>query len=302
MDRIKWLDDSFDFLKSLPVVSGYYLVLGGGKIGSDFVEYANNSNFPFVLIIDSDPNAPASRDATIIKQMSEVREFIRSFTEHSNGLHGMNSRGINNVQSSNNNVYFYCMDIHEVPSLLDLGIPEFIIPAVPAHATANMVIDSLRINDNENMVNEVFISNEETRLMGYFEDLQSKMPENVIVGSFPERGVIMLSYARDGEICPDNCMGQENYCYNFKREKPESITSYVGSLLPEYSGWVFESCQMKAGIGGIRGVDLKDNTLSIIIHVKNIIENEADNPIENKFFFIATTCNCHGVLNLLYAF
>ncbi|AKB85262.1 hypothetical protein [Methanococcoides methylutens] len=306
MDRIEWLNNRIGAFESLPVVSGYYLLLGGGKIGSNFVEYANNSNFPFVLVIDSDPDAPASKDATIIKDISEIPELISSLTESRAESPAESSTAIGKDPASNKNVYFYCMDIREVPSLLELGMPEFIIPAVPTHATANMVVDSLRMDSDKNIVDELFIDKEEdkekeeTQLMEYFEKFQSKIPESVTVGSYPESGVIMFSYAREGEICPDNCMGQADYCYNFKREKPQTITSYVSDLAPEYAGWVFESCQMKAGIGGIRGVDFKENMLSILEHVKSICENAADDPIDEKVFFVATTCNCHGVLNLLY--
>ncbi|MEL4304459.1 hypothetical protein [Methanococcoides sp. LMO-2] len=300
MDRIKWLNNKIASFESLSVVNGYYLILGGGKIGSNFVEYANNSNFPFVLIIDSDPDAPASMDTTVIKDISEIPELIRSITESSAEFPTESSIDTGKDPALNNNVYFYCMDINEVTSLLDLGMPEFIIPAVPTHATANMVVDSLRMDSGEYIASELSIDKEDTQMMEYFENFQSVLPENVIVGSYPESGVIMFSYARAGEICPDNCMGQADYCYNFKREKRQTITSYVNGLVPEYAGWVFDSCQMKAGIGGIRGVDLKENMLSILEHVKSICENAADDPIGEKAFFVATTCNCHGVLNLLY--
>lgn len=300
MDRIKWLNNKITILRSLPVIDGYYLILGGGRIGSDFVRYAGNSSLPFVLVIDSDPAAPASEDATVIRDLSEIPKLISSLTEHVTGLQTESSTAECENPALDNNVYFYCMDVRDAPSLLDLGIPEFIVPAVPAHAVANMVLDSLRMENNENVMHELFIDKRDVRMMGYFENFRSKLPENVTAGNYPGDGVIMLSYARPGEICPDNCIGQADYCYNFKREKPKTITTYVSGLVPEYAGWIFESCQMKAGIGGIRGVDFKSNMLSIIEHVKGICSNADDQPIGNKVFFVATTCNCHGILNLFH--
>lgn len=82
-------------------------------------------------------------------------------------------------------------------------------------------------------------------------------------------------------------------------------------------GWVFESHQMKPGTGGLKGEELKQNLLEITEFVKRVQENkngdkdkgesrtedngrnEAD-KVREKAFFIATTCTCHGVLNLFY--
>jgi hypothetical protein len=82
-------------------------------------------------------------------------------------------------------------------------------------------------------------------------------------------------------------------------------------------GWVFESHQMKPGIGGLKGEELKQNLLKIKEFVKKVQENNngdkggdksrvEDNSeskaekMKEKAFFIATTCTCHGVLNLFY--
>lgn len=136
-------------------------------------------------------------------------------------------------------------------------------------------------------------------MKSYFKNILSLLPENIVVFSSLKDGVIMFSYAKPGEICPDNCMGPKDYCYNFKREKPETITAYVRKLLPSYKGWVFESCQMKPGIGGIMGVDFKEYMISLMEYVKYVHEKRDFCPVEDRVFFIATTCNCHGIMNLL---
>jgi len=54
-------------MESCPVIKGHYFVIGGGKIGTDFLRYARKNDFPFVLVIDNDENAPASREVKVLK-------------------------------------------------------------------------------------------------------------------------------------------------------------------------------------------------------------------------------------------
>jgi hypothetical protein len=274
---------------SLPVIEGYYLVLGGGKIGSDFAIYAKEKSFPFVVIIDVDESANAAYSSVTVDR-EELFSLIKNFQIS---------------KSSSCSIYFHCMDVRKVPEILKAGIPEFIIPAVPTHAVVNMAIDMIGSVSSGNLISAVQIDdnygNDEhnEKMTEYFNDILSLLPEKNVVFSSPKDGAIMLSYAKTGEICPDNCMGPAEYCYNFKREKPETITAYARKLLPFYKGWIFESCQMKPGIGGIRGVDFKEYMLSLMEHVKLVSENRVSCPIGDRVFFIATTCNCHGIMNLL---
>jgi hypothetical protein len=268
---------------SLPVIEGYYLVLGGGKIGSDFARYAKEKAFPFVVIIDVDESANAT-DSSATVDRKELFDLIKDFHKS---------------KANSGNIYFHCMDVRKVPEILEAGIPEFIIPAVPTHAVVNMAIDMLGSVSSGNLISAVQIDENDEKMTAYFNEILSFLPENIVVFSSPKDGAIMLSYAKMGEICPDNCMGPAEYCYNFKMEKPETITAYARKLLPSYKGWVFESCQMKPGIGGIKGVDFKEYMLSLMEHVKSVSQNKDSCSIEDRIFFIATTCNCHGIMNLL---
>ncbi len=269
--------------QSLPVIEGYYLVLGGGKIGSDLARYAKEKAFPLVVIIDIEESADASASSVAVGRkalLGIIKNHHRSKTRAEN-------------------VYFHCMDVRNVPEILDAGLPEFIIPAVPTHAVVNMAIDMLDSFSCGQLISSIRIDESDKELTAYFNDILSFLPEDIVVFSSLENGVIMLSYAKIGEICPDSCMGPEKYCYNFQREKPETITAYVRKLLPFYKGWVFESCQMKPGIGGIKGVDLKENMLSLMEHVRYLNEKGDFCSSGDRTFFIATTCNCHGIMNLL---
>ncbi len=264
-------------------MEGYCLVLGGGNIGSDFARYSKEQSFPFVVIIDIDENADAS-NSSIVVDREELFRLIRTYRES---------------KENENNVYFHCMDVHDVPLILEAGIPQYIIPAVPTHAVANMATDMLGSVYSRPLISYLAFEDKNEKQTACFYDVMSKLPEETVVFNSPADGVIMFSYAKMGEICPDNCMGPEKYCYNFKREKPETITAYVKKLLSSHRGWVFESCQMKPGIGGIKGIDFKEHMLSIMEHVK-VVNGKTDMcSVEDRIFFIATTCNCHGIMNFL---
>ncbi len=129
--------------------------------------------------------------------------------------------------------------------------------------------------------------------------------------------MLFFSYAKEGEICPDGCPGPRDRCPTFGRKKPETITEYTGKLVDKFPGWVFESHQMKPGIGGLKGEELKQNLLEIMEFVKKVQENKNGDKdrdksrteddggnkaekIGERAFFISTTCTCHGVLNLFH--
>ncbi|MGB9938258.1 hypothetical protein [Methanosarcina sp.] len=318
------IDKKIKHFEKTPVIKNYYLVLGGGKIGTDFLQYARKNKFPFVLVIDRDENAPASRKADIIKTEDELVNLLKSkasapLQEEASGSPG--EAGENERENTQPHVYFYEMGLDSIPFLLGLGIPEYIIPAVPCHAVAYILSDLLEFplelgknekpeeipNENQKEtrpVAELFIRPEDERLVAFFEKLAASFPEDVIAGRYPEHGMLFFSYAREGEICPDGCPGPRDRCPTFGRKKPETITEYAEKLLRNLPGWVFESHQMKPGTGGLKGREFKQNLLEILEFLKVLKEKkscERLESVEDRTFFIATTCTCHGVLNLFYA-
>lgn len=324
--EISAINEKINRLEKTQVIKNYYLVLGGGKIGTDFLQHARKNKFPFVLVVDRDENAPASKEAETIKTEDDLVNLLKNKastlfldealkSRKSTGVAGENGR-----EHTGSAFYFYKMDLENIPYLLSLGIPEFIIPAVPCHATAYMLSDLLKLppepGENENPeetsnktqterrpVTELFVRTEDERLMDFFEKLAVSFPADVIAGRYPEYGMLFFSYAREGEICPDGCPGPRDRCPTFGRIKPETITEYAGKLHRNLPGWVFESHQMKPGIGGLKGREFKQNLLEILEFVRALKENKSRERFENiedRTFFIATTCTCHGVLNLFY--
>lgn len=351
---VSLVDEKINRLEKIHVIKNYYLVLGGGKIGTDFLDYARENRFPFVLVIDKDENAPASRKSKIIKTENELVNLLKNKASElfqdevlkSSSAAGENKRAENEKEKSkrkenerenkeeskgenseretiegNNDAgaYFYRMDLDNIPFLLSLGIPEYIIPAVPCHAIAYILSNFLKLplkpgkeeNPEEVLeksqmedrpVTELFIRPEDERLMSFFEKLEASFPEDVIAGRYPEYGMLFFSYAREGEICPDGCPGPRDRCPTFGWKKSETITGYI-KILQDLPGWVFESYQMKPGIGGLKGNEFKQNLLEILEFLRAFEENRSEEGFENledRTFFVATTCTCHGVLNLFY--
>lgn len=137
--------------------------------------------------------------------------------------------------------------------------------------------------------------------MSFFENIEPAFPNDVIAGSYPKQGMLFFSYAREGEICPQGCPGPRESCPTFGRKKPKTITEYTRGLIHTIPGWVFESHQMKPGIGGLKGIELKKNLLETLEFIKILQKNKSVKGferIDNRIFFIDTTCTCHGVLSL----
>ena len=352
-DKTAPIDVKIEAFTNLQVIKDYYLVLGGGKIGTDFLRHARKNRFPFVLVIDRDENAPASREAQVLKTRSELEALLRKkaktpHQEETNENHpgaeeeeeeqSIEEQSIR--ENGETEAYFYAMNMHSIPYLFSFGIPENLIPAVPCHAVAYMLadllkfpmqearteenhkaslpeIDSPEINcSGENgsvrpvkpvrpvrPVNELFIRPEDPGLMSFFKTIASAFPKDVIAGSYPEHGMLFFSYAREGEICPDGCPGPRDRCPTFGRNKPKTITEYTRELNNTIPGRVFESHQMKPGIGGLKGEEFKRNMLEVMEFVNMLREDmssKRSEKLEDRAFFIATTCTCHGVLNLFY--
>ncbi len=217
-----------------------------------------------------------------------------------------------NKGNNESEVYFYKMDLQGIPFLFTFGIPEYIIPAVPCHAVAYMLADLLEFPKQEGRIREIqknspiselSIGPADSELTLFFETIADVFPEDIIVGRYPKQGMLFFSYAREGEICPDGCPGPREYCPTFGRKKPKTITEYTRELRHVLCGWVFESHQMKSGIGGLKGMELKNNLLEILEFIRSIQDEGSEKEfekLEKRIFFIATTCTCHGVLNLFY--
>ncbi|MGQ4875363.1 MAG: hypothetical protein ACP6IY_14960 [Promethearchaeia archaeon] len=247
----------------------FILVVGGGKFGKKAVEYGLKHNYS-IIVIDNRHNCIVNSSAD--KIFNNYDEFLKK---------------INNL--TENKVFLLISDVSITYKLIKDFLPGLIIPVVPIHLMANIIIQFLR----ENSIN-LKASPSQT-----LEFIKNSNPD-LILGYNPNKGTIYLSYAKENEICPDNCTGPPDYCPNFKREKPITITDFVRNQFSMSKLYKFdvnnnkiiisiESSQLTSGLGGLKGTDVE----SIINNLKKDL---------SLFQYgiklaIATTCNCHGVIN-----
>ncbi|MBN1800143.1 MAG: hypothetical protein JW891_01470 [Candidatus Lokiarchaeota archaeon] len=250
------------------------IVIGGGKFGKKALEFGRKKNAQSILI-DIDPSCIASK--MINRQFISQEELLSSLNEINPG-----------------EIYFL---IHEKPNLEKLLYafhPEYIIPVIPIHLIASMIVRKLDLYG----INLFFDDKSSQRFV-------SKANQNLILNSDFKNGVVLLSYAKNGEICPDDCAGPLHYCPNFKREKPITITQHIKEIILDFKDnerenknsyffpFIVESQQLRSGLGGIKGTDLKCLFDEIDMNLEKIKYNKCE-------IIVATTCNCHGIINFFY--
>lgn len=250
------------------------IIAGGGKFGKKALEFAKKNKYKTILI-DNNPKCFCSPYAT--QEFDNLGDFYLKIDEIEPG-----------------EVFFL---IHEISVIYEMVIkfkPEYVIPVIPIHLSALII---------KAFLSEKIITNLTSDEDYIFKFVNNANKEILLTHSI-EQGVAYLSYAKIDEVCPDNCFGPENYCPNFNREKPITITNYIKSYfdLNQSNSFkvvndeflkvilIYESIQLMPGLGGLKGDDL-------IKSFKKLAEN-LDIISTQKFSLIITTaCNCHGVIN-----
>lgn len=260
-------------IKRLFVVNGYFLIIGGGKFGRIAFEHFKKQKNSLILVVDKDPSFANTLGLPILTNISQILKIIKTFNKN-------NLNQLKNEQQS----YFIKKDLtkeqKDLHFLIKEFIPEWIIPVTPIHVVAVIY---------QNLIYEYGF---QSKIPNYhFEDLLSEIPQDLVLSFNSDNGIINLSYAKESERCPEDCYGPEKFCSYFGKPKNFSLTEIVMMLKDKIYGIIFESKQIKGGLGGIQGLDFKRNSESLF--------GLLDNPDKN-FFFIATTCNCHGVINAFF--
>ncbi len=247
------------------------IVIGGGKFGKKALEFGIK-NESQSLLIDINPNCIASE--LVNEKFTKQEELLSKINE-------INPK----------DVFFLIHENPDLESLINAFNPDYIIPVLPIHLMASII--SFKFNKlgillvADKILSKIFVETANS---------------NLILNYNSEKGIVLLSYAKAGEVCPDKCLGPLNYCPNFKREKPITITQHVKEILSNINGmeneiklinhynYIIESEQLKSGLGGLNGNEVK----TILDDINNNIE-----VFKNKIYTIsiATTCNCHGIIN-----
>ena len=193
-------------------------------------------------------------------------------------LHGTPLNFPNSKQTKHlikNTTYFINDDFTIITDLLNSTEIEYVIPVVPIHLMASII--STYLKENSITLNPDSINTK---------NFTNKCNDELILSSNFEQGIVFMSYAKSNEICPDNCVGPPNFCPHFKREKSITITFFLRKCyeIDKYINIsnddlikiliIIESYQLKPGLGGLKGVEVK-NILKILNQQLTSIKNKS---------------------------
>lgn len=252
-------------IQNAPIIENSYFILGAGKFGQIALDYVlKQPGLPYILIIDRniDIKLEGFQNASSLMNIYDTlsTELKRRF--------------------------FIQKEIDVVAEILQHGFPEFLIPAVPIHAVA-YIIKSLIVYYQPD------IHFQSTIPIDQWDRIIQSIPNEVLLSQDRTNGVILLSWAKFDEICSPNCPAPIDFCPYHKRVKSQTITDLCKKMiLHGVHSYIIESHQVKAGLGMIHGNELKNTLLSYLKKLKNDMENA-----QTHLATIATTCNCHGVIN-----
>ncbi len=231
----------------------FVAIIGGGKFGLQALRWALKNYFK-AIVFDSTPQS------LVRKHVHAILTLEKGWTRS---------------------------DLAQAPSVLVLGDalvvslpilreihPDYVIPTIPVHFLAATLI----LIGREKRITFVPDTDVTARIATAFGPALN-------VSAKPTDGILTLSYAQAGEVCPPQCVGPKDFCPTFRRKKERTVTQLVADAtrtLP--STFLAESEQLTKGLGGIPGT----------IFFEILERFQTNLPQE---FIVATTCNCHGVLN-----
>jgi hypothetical protein len=249
-------------LKLIPLklIPNFAIIYGGGKYGQMAIDFLKDHHQ--ILIIDLNIHVIENHIGEQVGE-EELMQLIPLFS----------------AQKSFS-IYKIIGGIDLLAQIIKKFIPDVLIPVAPIHIMLDLIKTLIRSVPNSRKSNLVSVVENKSQIKEYFPNVN-----NLNIGL--SKNTIYFSYAPEGLICPDKCPGPENFCPYHKVKKPVTIKAYVNDLKFSTPVILFESKQIAPGIGGIFGQD-------IIKILKKIDLNSVSDCI-----YIATACNCHGVLNAL---
>ncbi|MEM2099033.1 MAG: hypothetical protein QXU99_04720 [Candidatus Bathyarchaeia archaeon] len=164
------------------------------------------------------------------------------------------------IQASVEGGYFIHGDLEKVLELIENLKPEYVFPTAPVHIAADLAKIKFNLTPWNEAINSIL----------------PKLPEVVIL--YAGRGKLILSFNRDHD-CIDKC-AMPKICPTSRIEKPCTMTELVRFACPE--AFILVSYSMAPGMGALKGSEL----LSFFEWART-----------KEKFVVATTCDCHGVLD-----
>jgi hypothetical protein len=158
--------------------------------------------------------------------------------------------------------HFIHGDLSTALELIEALKPEYVFPTAPVHIAADLAKIKFDLEPWPEAINTIL----------------HKLPEVVVLKT--GKGKLVASFNRDND-CVEKCSMPE-VCPSSQIRRPCTMTKLIRFASPE--AFLLISYSMAPGMGAIKGSELLD------------FFNWAK-PREK--FIVATTCDCHGVLNAL---
>jgi hypothetical protein len=151
-------------------------------------------------------------------------------------------------------------DLPTALKLIEELKPEYVFPTAPVHIAADLVRIKFDLAPWPEAINTIL----------------PKLPEAVVLKA--GKGKLVVSFNRDNN-CIEKCSMPE-VCPSSQIKKPCTMTNLIRFASPD--AFLLISYSMAPGIGALKGSELAD------------FFNWAKS---REKFIVATTCDCHGVLN-----
>ncbi|MCW4044696.1 MAG: NAD-binding protein [Candidatus Bathyarchaeota archaeon] len=156
--------------------------------------------------------------------------------------------------------FFLQGDLPQALELIEKLKPEYVFPTAPVHIAADLAKTKFKLAPWNEALNAIL----------------PKLPLAVIL--YAGKGKLITSFNRDHN-CIDKCTMPKT-CPTSQIEKPCTMTELMRYACPE--AFILINYSMAPGMGALKGSELLD------------FFNSAETK---EKFIVATTCDCHGVLN-----
>ena len=251
--------------------SEWVIIFGCGKYGK--IAWNHFKGRANVILLDQDLNALKNlSDELKIFPKDHIKEALKVLKK----LNYPQSRSTHRGPKPQENAQIGLEGgLNIFSKIIELGIPAYIVPTAPIHIMGNffkylLIEKGLKIKNND--------------LNDFKTSLQRNKPQNLRY--FIEENTAYFSYAPINRSCPENCVGPEDYCPYHKLKKPKTVTKFIAQIFSGPRSYLFQSKQLKPGLGAISGKELQKNL--------DILRNL--NYETGQKIIVSTTCNCHGIL------
>ncbi len=264
--------------RDTPIIKNLFFIMGAGKFGKIAFNHAIKQGYSTIILIDEDVNTVKDIKAEIVE---DIKEFLEIYQE-------IIKQSFERSKNKDQKTYFLQGGLDLLSLIFTFGIPDLFFPVIPVHIMGKLVLNYLNVYFNGKKILQTQVDDD------YYSEVVKKIPAEILLTENKKNGLITLSYAKLDEICPSNCIGQEDSCSHFKRSKPKTVTNIVQNLSKIF---VIESHQIRAGLGALYGAEIK-NLLKKLLEYSDVTQKSKGTSSELRNFGISTTCNCHGIINL----